>query len=420
MKCTFCGTENVAGRTHCIACGTELPVGAGDLTPLVPSLPVVSEPAPLPVVVEPVEEPFVDSVPLPPVEAYVAPAAMPTEPQMPVFTSNYQVQNEPVEDIVEKPLVSYSVPVPTVSTAPSLSLPPVIEASVPPVFEPAVADVPSILPNHPLPSEPFAPSLPAIAVPEPIVAELPKFEPVLPAVPDFLEPKVASPRVDVQFDDAEVAEVPMPVRGPQVAMPSLPESAPVVQQPQHSLLDNSVVDAPAQPLEQGSVGGDIEPRTGPWLALTVLGLGLLVLFSIIYFVYQLIFGSASGGVPSTIQTPLGIPTTPAITTRPTATTAPVISSNDQQRERDVGDLKAALGLYFADKQRFPQSTSYAGLLNTLISGGYLTRRVQDPLFPTRQYQYSVGEGGATYQVTVIFDSLASTLLNGSTTYQFTN
>jgi hypothetical protein len=418
MKCTFCGTENVAGRTHCIACGTELPVGAGDLTPLVPSLPVVSEPAPLPVVAEPVED--VDSVPLPPVEADAAPASIPAEPQMPVFTSHYQVQSEPVEDVVEEPLVSYSVPGPTVNATPSLPLTPVVEVPVPPVFEPVVADVPSLQTDYPLPAEPLVPSLPAIPVPEPLVAELPKLEPTLPAVPDFLEPKVASPRVDVQFDDTEIAEVPMPVRGPQVAMPSLPKSAPVVQPPQHSLLDNPVIDAPAQPLEQGSAGVDVEPRTGPWLALTVLGLGLLVLFAIIYFVYQLIFGSVSGGVPSVITTPLGVPTAPTTTTKPAATATPLISSNDQQRERDVADLKAALGLYFADKQKFPQSTSYAGLLNTLISGGYLTRRVQDPLFPTQQYQYSVGEGGATYQVTVIFDSLASTLLNGSTTYQFTN
>ncbi len=420
MKCTFCGTENVAGRTHCIACGTELPVGAGDATPVVPSLPVVPEPAPLPpVVAAPARESLVDSLPLPPVEEYVStPALSPTEPQVPVFTSNYQVQSEPVDVVVEKPLVSYSVPVPPVSAMPMQSLPPVIEPPVVPVFDLAAAPLPSVLPDVPMPLEPVVPSVPA--VPESVVPELPRLEPVLPSPPDFLEPRAASPRVDVQFDDAEVAEVPMPVRGPQVEMPSLPTTAPVVQQPPSTLLGAAVEDVPAQPLEQGSLVVDVEPRTGPWLALTVLGLGLLVLFAIIYFVYQLIFGSTNGGVPSVVTTPLGVPTTSTTTIRPTVTTAPVISSNDQQRERDVGDLKAALGLYFADKQRFPQSTSYAGLLNTLISGGYLTRRVQDPLFPTQQYQYSVGEGGATYQVTVIFDSLASTLLNGSTTYQFTN
>ncbi len=298
MKCSFCGTENAPGRTHCIACGTALPVNENNLMATGPMAGGgVSEPA-------------------------------------------------------------QAAPIPTPVPAPEPSVPP--------------------------PSSP------------------------------------SSPRVEVQYAPQEVAEVEMPTSQIQnvipatfvgsVAEPAALPTPPVLPSPSSA---PSPTSSPILPPEQG--------RPGPWLALTVLGVGLVVIVGIIYFGYQLIFG---GGSSQPTAGPIVTPTTttaPTVTPTPTPTTVPVLPTNDVQREKDITDIQAALEKYFTDKGKYPKATNYTSMLNSLISGQYLTRRVQDPLFPSQQYQYTVDPDQKAYELVVQFETNLSTLLTGgNTVYRFSS
>jgi hypothetical protein len=246
---------------------------------------------------------------------------------------------------------------------------------------------------------------------QPVVAPIEPMQPQVPeAVPSYLDTTTvpmaptAAPtpknRVNVQFNDNEVAEMPMPVHQ---------------EQEQSSVLADTNM-----PSSNDGVGelNDGSTRTGPWLALTVLFVIGILILGVIYFVYRLIFGAPQQGtlITQPLPTPTAIVTTaPAIVT---PTPAVTVSVNDRQRELDVADLRTAMASYFSDNGKYPSAASYNSLLNALISNRYLTRRVQDPLFPTQQYQYSVSGDQSSYTITIQFEGLGSTLLSGSTTYQF--
>ncbi len=193
------------------------------------------------------------------------------------------------------------------------------------------------------------------------------------------------PRVNVQFNDADVAEAPMPIYAEPAAAPATQSVA-------------------AMEAEEGS------PHTGPWLAIIVIVLGLGFVVWLLYFVYSLLFGGSS----TTQNTNVPVPTS-IVTTTPVITPTPVVSlsANDVQRERDVADLRSALAAYYQARQRYPVASNYNSLLNSLIGGGYLSRRVQDPAFPAQEYRYSVDSSGNSYDITITFDTTASALLGGS-------
>ncbi|OGC82586.1 MAG: hypothetical protein A2V81_01415 [Candidatus Abawacabacteria bacterium RBG_16_42_10] len=297
MKCSFCGTENAPGRTHCIACGTPLTV-----------------------------------------------------------TENNLMAND-------------------IASGGGMSEP--IAAPTSPIPEPSVSAQLIVPPTSPTP------------------------------------PPSSPPRVEVEYAPHEVAEMQMPTNQirsdvPETFIGSTPEPAP----PPPSSPPPSPSSAPMSPILPPGEG-----RPGPWLALTVLSVGIVVIIGIIYFGYQLIFG---GGSPQPTITPTVVPT---VTTTPTASPTPTIpaamSPGDQQRERDIVDLQTALERYFTDKEKYPKATNYSSMLNSLISGQYLTRRIQDPLFPSQQYQYTVDPDQQAYELVVNFESSLSSLLSGgSTTYRF--
>ncbi len=257
------------------------------------------------------------------------------------------------------------------------------------------------------------PIMESVSPPQPVAASIEPLQPQVPmSVPSYLDtsavpmaPAVApmqnNNRVNVQFNDSEVAEMPMSVH--------------------HEPEQSGVLGDISTPSGNEGVGelNDGSTRTGPWLALTVLFVIGILILGIIYFVYRLIFG-----VPqqqgTLITQPLPTPTA-IVTTVPafvTPTPAVTVSANDRQRELDVADLRTAMASYFSDNGKYPSAASYNSLLNALISSRYLTRRVQDPLFPTQQYQYSASGDQSSYTITIQFEGLGSTLLSGSTTYQF--
>lgn len=380
MKCSFCGTENVPGRTHCIACGTPLTNG---------SAPVV------PMVAEPVETPVV------PQQSAIVPEV--SEPPMQI---NHVAIPEP-EPVVEAPAQEMTITYPAPASDP---------------ITPTAAELPSTpvsesesFGSEPAPLPPLPENSPVYTESQPVAGQAdyqsPESAPVVPAV-SYLDNVDSKPtphpgRVDVQFNDQEVAEMPMTIHN------ESPHGEPVM---------NSVsADSGA-----GEVGEDVSAtRTGPWLALTVLVVIGLLIIGVIYFVYHLIFGGTQQG--SVITQPLPVPTatisiapsaTPVVTPSITSSPAVSVSDNDAQREKDVADLRTAMANYFADNGKYPNAVSYNSLLNALISTHYLTRRIQDPLFPTQQYQYSVTADQSAYTITIQFEGLGSNLLSGSTTYQF--
>ncbi len=425
MKCSFCGTENVQGRTHCIACGTPLE------QPSVPQeliAPPVAEP------VLPAPEASVALAPVPTVAAPVSePAFVPAVQPEVQFNHVAIPEPEKIEETPAETTITYPAynPTPAASsmdfTQPEL--PVINEAShAAPIAEPIVVAEPlpvsvpveenyldstADLPVQPVTESIAAPQVasePAYVSPQPepvyVPPTVPTYQPV--AEPSYLDnatteaavKNVVPGRVDVQFNDQEVAEATMPVHNETPAvLPSVDDS-----------IDST--SGAGESMENPS-------RSGPWLAITVLVVIGILIIGVIYFVYRLIFGGASQQ-GSLITQPLPVPTT-TISSQPLVTSTPValsVSANDQQREKDVADLRSALANYFSDNAKYPNATSYNSLLNSLISSRYLTRRVQDPLFPTQQYQYSVGADQASYSITIQFEGLGSTLLSGSTTYQF--
>jgi hypothetical protein len=150
------------------------------------------------------------------------------------------------------------------------------------------------------------------------------------------------------------------------------------------------------------------------LALTVLGGGVIVVILIIYFLYRLFVGGSAAPTINPQPSITAIPT-PTVSSTP----IPQLSVNDVQREQDVEELRIAISSYYRDKQRYPAASTYNGLLNALIGGNYLTRRVQDPAFPGQEYKYTVDTSGDSYEVMITFDTVASSLLqsSGSTVYR---
>lgn len=424
MKCSFCGTENVQGRTHCIACGTPLEQPS-DTQELI--APPVIEPA-LPEPEAPVS--------LAPVQVATATMAEPVfvpQPPQPEVQFNHVWIPEP-EKIEEKPAettITYPAynPAPVaasldftqsesqvvadpVHTTPEEQ--PLVVADPLPAHLPAeenYLDSTADLPDVSVPEQIVSPQItsePAYVAPQPTPASVEPMQYQSVAAPSYLdnvatEAKVKSVvpgRVDVQFNDLDVAEASMPIHNENsVAVPSL--------------------DTAMETNDGVGESADNPSRSGPWLAITVLVVIGVLIIGVIYFVYRLIFGGASQQ-GSLITQPLPVPTT-TISSQPLVTNTPVavsVSANDQQREKDVADLRGALANYYSDNAKYPNATSYNSLLNSLISSRYLTRRVQDPLFPTQQYQYLVGADQGSYTITIQFEGLGSTLLSGSTTYQF--
>ncbi len=423
MKCSFCGTENVQGRTHCIACGTPLE------QPAVPQE-LIASPVAEPVLLEPESPAALAPVPAP----ASAPEPVFVPPTQPAVQFNHVSIPEPekVEEKEAETTITYPAYNPTpVATALDFSQPEpsianeavqatpveeqVVVADPSPVSVPveenyldSTADLPADSVPEPI-AQPQIPSVPAYVAPPSAPVSVPPVMPTHPpAAPSYLDnaaieatvKNVVPGRVDVQFSDQDVEEASMPIHNENpVAVPSI----------------DAAVDA------NDGVGEstDNPSRSGPWLAITVLVVIGILIIGVIYFVYRLIFGGSSQQ-GSLITQPLPVPTI-TISSQPLVTSSPVavsVSANDQQREKDVADLRSALANYFSDNAKYPNATSYNSLLNSLISSRYLTRRIQDPLFPTQQYQYSVGADQGSYTITIQFEGLGSTLLSGSTTYQF--
>lgn len=424
MKCSFCGTENVQGRTHCIACGTPLeqPVVPQELImppvadPILPEHEAAVALAPVPSAV-PVSEPvFVPSA-QPDVQFnHVSiPESEKAEEQSAETTITYPAYNQVPADAS----LDFTQPQPSIvnKAAPTtLVEEPLVVAGPLPVSAPAednyldsTADLPADAMPEPV-AQPQLPSVPDYVDSQPspvsVAPVAPVYQPVVSPVyldngsTDPTVKRVVPGRVDVQFNDQDVEEASMPIHNENpVAVPSV-----------DAAMDNS---------DGVGESGANSSRSGPWLAITVLIVIGILIIGVIYFVYRLIFGGSSQQ-GSLITQPLPTPTT-TITSQPLVTSTPIavsVSANDQQREKDVADLRSALANYFSDNAKYPNATSYNSLLNTLISSRYLTRRIQDPLFPTQQYQYSTTADQGSYTITIQFEGLGSTLLNGSTTYQF--
>lgn len=338
------------GRTHCIACGTPL-VG---------------------------NETSIDVAAVPQVESRVA---TPVSPVMPLPEPQLSA-SEPVAVLPDIPMSPElgTASAPAMDMLPDLpslgsqvtALPSVeagyVGAPVVPVVEPALSSADSWLDANP--------SAPVVTLPE---------------IPVPVQPQTGvgdRPRVNVQFDDNEVAEMPMPVQAVNnVAGLTDPINAPNV----------------------NATGEEGEPHTGPWLALTVLGVGIVFFLWLIWFLYHLLFGTNTGGTSVNTMVPTVISTPTAIVT---STPVAALSINDMQREKDIADLRIALVAYYQGKQRYPTAGNYNSLLNALIGGGYLNRRIQDPAFPAQEYKYSVDSSGNSYDIAITFDTTASTLLGG--------
>ncbi|MBI4836618.1 MAG: hypothetical protein HY817_05150 [Candidatus Abawacabacteria bacterium] len=343
MKCSFCGTENMSGRTHCIACGTPLPVSAEPA-------PMQAEPANMsqsqePAMVMPVDDPVIS-------------------------------QTETSDTLIPAPL--------EVPTPPNFTQEPAYTAAAT-QSEMAVSQSASILEPEST-STNYEPLPAAESEPEP-VNNVPESINVLepaPVEPTPVAVEQGTPRVNVQFDDKDLAEVSMPIHQELPAKELHPDSA------------TNIAGA--------EEGGE---HTGPWLALTVLGVGFAIVCLVIYLIYRWFFVSAP--MP-TVVTPL--PTVVQTIVRPTPSVVP-LSSNDAQRAQDVNDLRVALKAYYDSKGRYPGASNYTSLLNSLIGSSLLTRRIQDPAFPAQEYKYTVDATGQSYEIVITFDSLASPLLAGS-------
>lgn len=331
------------GRTHCIACGTALSVG--DVQMQVPETPAV-QPAQI-------------------MEVTTTPPPLDMVPTQPIVTPTISVlPSEPFASPIEPELPLPAAPIPQ-------------KESTEEVQSGGVGREPSWL--EPTTAE----SEPSFQVPEPTPA-------ITPATPEKVSTGDASPRVNVQYDAEELAEVPMPIHH------EVPNSAPSQMVPGANQSENTPE--------------EVEEHAGPWLALTVIGMVLVGIVLILYFLYQWL--STDSVQPTTVPTPTVIQTTipsPTITQTP----ALQLSSDDGQREKDINDLQTALAAYYREQQRYPGAATYNGLLNTLIGSGYVTRRIQDPVFPVQEYGYSVDSTGQSYDITITFDSIASTLLSGA-------
>lgn len=336
------------GRTHCIACGTALVLNGVQESPAMNPVSATIESEVLPGNISPAGE-TISSAQSP----ELTPVSSPVFPEQEASPSVEELK--PVEDSI---VVPSQAPDRGVAVEPSW-LDPSSSAQENPVREELV--------DHTVPNQMSQ-------------------APIQPTVGE------SAPRVNVQYDADELAEVPMPIHHESKVEQVAPDASP-------STMTNE--------------SEELEEHTGPWLALTVLGIVLIVVILLIYFIYNWLTGSgASNGVQPTL-TP-----TPTIvqTTLPTVTPTPIsqLSSDDAQRERDINDLKVALSAYYQAKQRYPGAATYNGLLNALIGGGYLSRRVQDPAFPATEYAYSVDSTGQSYDITVTFDSIVSSLLAGAT------
>lgn len=343
------------GRTHCIACGTPLSAPVNDVDSSVPSVtetyPVASEP-----VIEAVS--LSDNPSDAPSSVLSAPLSETALVQENISSS--LPAEPPVSDLVPAGVSNILPDIP----APGLDNPLVADDSVAPEVPSWLNDGPSAPISHPDPM--VSVQTPGADVPVRGVGE--------------------SPRVNVQFDEGDVAEVAMPVH-------SEPEK----------------VDAVKSDANQSGVG-EVEPHTGPWLALSVLVGGFILICLLVYFLYKFFFGGSDIGGGGAVVVPTSVvTTTPVVTPTPVAT----LSVNDAQREIDIADLRIALNAYYQNRQSYPIATNYNSLLNALIGGGYLTRRIQDPAFPGQEYMYTVDSSGSSYEVIVTFDTTASTLLRGA-------
>lgn len=338
------------GRTHCIACGTALPLSETESNASTVSDSTVPVSESVPTDISPIGE-------YPPVPAEVV---------LPVAPITEEVSEEVVPVMVSSMV---SDPRHPEISIPGQGLDGGVQAQT------SWLDPSSDQPNNSVQ-----------AVEEPVANEIP-------TAPIQQSAGESSPRVNVQYNAEELDEVPMPIHQES----KVPAIAP------HEVVPNQ---------DQAGESEVLEEHTGPWLALTVLGIVLIVVILVVYFIYNWLSGGSSAVVQPTV-----IPT-PSVTqtVTPTITSTPIsqLSNNDAQREHDVNDLKIALTAYYQAKQRYPGAATYNGLLNALIGGGYLNRRVQDPAFPATEYAYAVDSTGQSYDITITFDSIVSSLLAGTT------